>query len=257
MYRALMIAALALAALSACTNEPEAPQTVAVAVTAPQESADKEVLIASQPTGAKVLLQGAEVGATPMKLLIRGDTNVVLEKDGYVRQALMLTQKSDPNVVVTLVPSTEPQAVAVVAPEAAAPEAAAADQRPSSGKSSSRKGSEKAEDKSVAAAPQPPDVPAQPEPAAAATPAPAQPEPAKATPAPAAPKKTEYANMRQLKDALRAGAITRDEYASWQATIRKNRQAEYDATEKDLRDGKITESQYKDKIRAIRAKYEG
>ena len=257
MYRALMIAALALAALSACTNEPEAPQTVAVAVTAPQESADKEVLIASQPTGAKVLLQGAEVGATPMKLLIRADTNVVLEKDGYVRQALMLTQKSDPNVVVTLVPSTEPQpqAAAPIAPAAAEPEAAASEQRPSSGKSSSKKGSEKAEEK--ATAPQPTEAATQPEPAAAATPAPAQPEPAKATPAPAAPKKTEYTNMRQIKEALRAGTITRDEYASWQATIRKNRQAEYDATEKDLREGRITETQYKEKIRAIRAKYEG
>jgi hypothetical protein len=260
MIRALMIAALAVAAFGGCSNEPTAPQAVAVSVAAPQEAADKEVLIATQPAGAKVLLQGAEVGATPMKMLIRGDTNIVLEKDGYVRQALMLTPKSDPNVVVTLVPSGEPAApVAAVAPVAAPAEAAAApsEQKSSSpsGKASSKKSSGRGDEKTGAseAAGQPAEAATQPAPPTAAT-APA--EPPKAT-APAAPKKTEYQNMRQIKEALRAGTITRAEYASWQSTIRKNRQAEYDATEKDLREGKITESQYKEKIRAIRAKYEG
>jgi hypothetical protein len=254
MNRALMIAATALAALCGCSNEPQAPQSLAVAVTAPQEAADKEVLIASQPSQAKVLLKGAEVGATPMKLLIRGDTNVVLEKEGYVRQALMLTQKSDPNVVVTLVPSgeaaassTEPAAVATAETNA---------QKSSSEKSSSHKSGEKtaAEGSTTSAQPAAPAT----EPASAATPpAAAEPAPAATPAAPATPKKTEYSNMRQIKEAYRAGTISRSEYDTWQGIIRKNREAEYEATKKDLRENKITETQYKEKIRAIRAKYEG
>ena len=38
---------------------------------------------------------------------MRGNTNVVLEKEGYVKQALMITPDSEPNLVVTLVPSGE------------------------------------------------------------------------------------------------------------------------------------------------------
>ena len=257
MPRSLMIVALALAALAGCSNEPNAPQSVSVAVTAPQEAADKEVLIASQPSQAKVLLQGAEVGATPMKMLIRGDTNVVLEKEGYVRQALMLTQKSDPNVVVTLVPSGAAAATETAtetAPAAVATDEASAQK--STDKSSSHKSGEKTAAKEGASTAPPAANPTEPAPAAT-LPAETQPAPAATPAAPATPKKTEYSNMRQIKEAYREGSITRSEYDHWQGIIRKNREAEYDATKKDLREGKITETQYKEKIRAIRAKYEG
>jgi hypothetical protein len=239
MIRFSMILALGAAAL-ACSREGEVPQAVAVAMTAPQEAADKEVLIATQPTGAKILLKGAEVGATPMKLLIRGDTNVVLEKEGYVRQALMLTPKSDPNVVVTLVPADG--AAAEPAPEVAA---AAID--PGSPKTSGKTGkktSGKTEDK-VAEGAGTSDAPA------------VEPAPPPAPTPPPPPAKVEYTTMRQIKDALKAGKITKAEYSAWQGIIRQKRQAEFDAAKKDLRDHKITENQYEDLIRAIKIKYEG
>jgi hypothetical protein len=242
MIRFLMILALAAAVLS-CSNGGEVPQAVAVAMTAPQEAADKEVLIATQPTGAKILLKGAEVGASPMKLLIRGDTNVVLEKEGYVRQALMLTPKSDPNVVVTLVPADG--AVAEPAPEIAA---AAVDTGPSktSGKTGKKTGKtdDKAGDKTAESA--------------ATTDAPAvAPAPPPAPTPPPQPAKVEYTTMRQIKDAVKVGKITKSEYSYWQGIIRQKRQAEFDAAKKDLRDHKITDSQYEESIRAIKLKYEG
>jgi len=244
MNRSMTIAALAAVAISACTAEPEVPQAVAVAMTAPQADADKEVLIASQPTGAKILLKGAEVGATPMKLLIRDDTNVVLEKDGYVKQALMLTPKSDPNVVVTLVPSGEEVAAAEVAPTAAPAEA---DKAPKAGaaKAGGKKTGKEEDGAGTATG------------TGAAEPAPAPAEPPKEAAPEPPPKPAGYTTMRQIKDAYRAGKITKADYNYWQGIIRQKRQAEFDQVKKDLRDGKITEAQYEERIRAIKAKYEG
>jgi hypothetical protein len=244
MIRFFTILALVAAALG-CSSEGEVPQAVAVAMTVPQEAADKEVLIATQPTGAKILLKGAEVGASPMKLLIRGDTNVVLEKEGYVRQALMLTPKSDPNVVVTLVPAEGAVAAADPAPETAA----AADQESAkasgkTGKKTTGKTEEKAGDKTAEGA----DTTGAPAVAPAPPPAP--------TPPPQ-PAKVEYTTMRQIKDAYHAGKITKSEYSYWQGIIRQKREAEFEAAKKDLKAHVITDSQYDEKIRAIRVKYEG
>jgi hypothetical protein len=247
MTRFLTVLTLVAATLG-CANEGEVPQAVAVAMTAPQEAADKEVLIASQPAGAKILLKGAEVGATPMKLLIRGDTNVLLEKEGYVQQALMLTPKSDPNVVVTLVPAAGAAAAPPAEPGVAV---AAADTGAAkgSGKSSGKKPG-KADEK----AGEPPAADA----AGTGTGAPAvEPAPPPAPAPPPPPAKTEYTTMRQIKDALKAGKITKAEYSHWQGIIRQKREVEFEAAKKDLRDHKITEAQYDDRIRAIRLKYEG
>jgi len=238
MIRSLTIFVLVAAISWSCSREGEVPQAIAVAMTAPQEAADKEVLIATQPTGAKILLKGAEVGATPMKLLIRGDTNVVLEKEGYIRQALMLTPKSDPNVVVTLVPAEG---------AAAEPETVATSVDPGSPKTSGKSGKKtgKTEDKAAegtgttgAAVTE-------------AAPPPATPPP------PPQPAKIEYTTMRQIKDLYHAGKITKTEYSYWQGIIRQKRQAEYDATRKDLEAHKITKAQYEETIRAIKLKYEG
>ena len=66
-----------------------------------------------------------------------------------------------------------------------------------------------------------------------------------------------YSTMRQIKDALKAKQITKEEYRTYQQEIRKNRQVEYDALKADLRAGTITEREYKEKINACRKKYEG
>jgi len=243
MIRILMILALVAAALG-CSSEGEVPQAVAVAMTMPQEAADKEVLIATQPSGAKILLKGAEVGASPMKLLIRGDTNVVLEKEGYVRQALMLTPKSDPNVVVTLVPAEGAAAEPT-------PETVAAAVGPGSTKTSG-KTSKKTTGKTEGKVEEKPAEGAGTTGTGVTEVAPPTPPP---TPPPAA--KTEYTTMRQIKNAYSAGKITKTEYSYWQGIIRQKRQAEFDATKKDLAAHKITKAQYEETIRAIKLKYEG
>lgn len=236
----IVIAAL----LAAC--QPEAPPPPApVPAPAPaapvdEADADQEVLVATEPSGAKVILKGAEVGTTPMKLLVRGNTNVVLEKEGYVKQALMITPESDPNLVITLVPSGE--AAAEDEPEPAVGPTATAK------KGKGKKGKEEAapaEEKPVEAAAAPAEKPAEEKPAEAA---PAPPPP---------PKKKSYSNMRQLKQAYAAGEITKLEFRQWQNTFKQKRAAELRQLEQDYDDDKITKAEYKQKAREIRLKYEG
>ncbi len=105
--RNIAICLLMAAAFAGCTVEPAPTPATKVALTGEDDAVDTSVLIASQPSDAKIILKGAHVGNTPMKLLVRGDTNVVLEKEGFVKHALLITPKSDPNLVVQLVPSEE------------------------------------------------------------------------------------------------------------------------------------------------------
>lgn len=83
----------------------------------------------------------------------------------------------------------------------------------------------------------------------------ASPAPAPASPAPAAP--AAYSTMRQIKEALRAGTITRQDYARYQAEIRQKLAAEYDTLKRDLRARKITKREYETKIVETKRKYEG
>ncbi|MDJ0761573.1 MAG: tetratricopeptide repeat protein [Myxococcota bacterium] len=73
------------------------------------------------------------------------------------------------------------------------------------------------------------------------------------------PKKApvQYTTMRQLKDALRSGKITRETYRAHQQKIRKWRAAEYEQLKAELRAGKITRREYKTRASAVRRKYEG
>lgn len=105
----------------------------------------------------------------------------------------------------------------------------------------------------------------QPAPVTVAAPAPAAPAapaarpaaaPAPATPPPVAKPKP-YSTMMEIKQALRKGTITRQQYAQYQTQIRKNLNAEYDALKRDLRARKITKHEYKLKMAAVKRKYEG
>jgi hypothetical protein len=66
-----------------------------------------------------------------------------------------------------------------------------------------------------------------------------------------------YTTMRQIKNALRAQQITKEEYRAVQQEIRRKRQMEYDAFKAELSAGTITKQEYEQKIRACRLKYEG
>lgn len=237
----IVVAAL----LAACQPEPAPPPAPAPApapaAPADEADADKEVLVATEPSGATVILKGAEVGTTPMKLLVRGNTNVVLDKEGYVKQALMITPESDPNLVITLVPSGEAEEEEDEG--AAGPTATAKKGKGKKGKDEAE--AEPAEEKPAEAAAAPAEKPPEEKPAEAA---PAPPPP---------PKKKNYTNMRQLRQALANGEITHAEAKQWQNKFKQMRAAEYEKAKQDYEDDKLTKAEYKQKLREIKLKYEG
>ncbi len=241
MFRSIVLAILASALLCACSNDSEVPQAVAVAMTTPAPAADKEVLVASQPSEATVVLKGAKVGVTPMKLLVRGDTNIILEKEGYVQQALMITPNSEPNLVVTLVP--------LDGVEPAQDDNEEAEQEEAASHTAKKKKSTKK--KTAGAEPVPSTDTGEEEEKDVVAPSPPPPSPETKT------KKPSYNTMAQIKKAIREGKITKAEYRKYQAEIRRKRAVEIAAAKKSYQQGKLTKTQYKEKIRSIKIKYEG
>lgn len=86
------------------TLTPESPVQVNVAL-----KAMPYVMINSQPAGAKVLINGAAVGETPVEQLIEKDTVVELRKEGFVTKTATLTG-ADKQVTVTLEAVPQPAA---------------------------------------------------------------------------------------------------------------------------------------------------
>ena len=78
------------------TLTPESPTQVYVAL-----KAMPYVMINSQPAGAKVLINGAAVGTTPVEQLIEKDTVVELRKEGFITKTATLTG-ADKQVAITL-----------------------------------------------------------------------------------------------------------------------------------------------------------
>ena len=101
----LLLVALLLSAsvtlLGGCDDGPESAGPPAVAPT------DKEVSLVTKPAGADVLIGGAKVGTTPMTLTVRDETNVVLEKPGYIKQATLVTPDGESEVSVELAVSDD------------------------------------------------------------------------------------------------------------------------------------------------------
>jgi hypothetical protein len=243
MFRSVIHVIVASAMLAACSNDSEVPRAVAVAMSAPATTADKEILVASNPSGAILVLKGAKVGETPMKLLVRGDTNVILEKEGYVQQALLITPKSEPNMVVTLVPLDDEESAQNGDDEAEQEEAASG--TGTTGKKKSIKkntgGTEPAPSTDTGEEEKNEEV--------VASPPSTSPEPKT--------KKPSYNTMAQIKRAIREGKITKAEFRMYQVEIRRKRAAEVDATKKAYQQGTLTKAQYNEKIRSIKIKYEG
>jgi hypothetical protein len=77
-----------------------------------------------------------------------------------------------------------------------------------------------------------------------------------AVPAPPAEARS-YANMRELKRDLHAGAISGHEFIRWQMVIRSWRSAEIDLARADLRAGRISHAEFHVRVEEIRQKYEG
>ena len=110
--RALLIGlGVVLAASGALALHYAPPSTppVAAAKTAPlsQPTAAKEtelyrVTIATVPSGASVLFDGAELGKTPYLFEFKRPSELQLVKRGYRREVVRVSADSDPNVVVDL-----------------------------------------------------------------------------------------------------------------------------------------------------------
>jgi serine/threonine-protein kinase len=67
-------------------------------------AASHEVTIATIPTGASVLLAGAELGKTPYELRLKRPTEVELALPGYEPKPVTVAPDGEPNVIVRLVP---------------------------------------------------------------------------------------------------------------------------------------------------------
>jgi hypothetical protein len=198
-------------------------------------NADQEVLIATVPDGAEVMLSGARVGVTPFRMLVRGNTNIVLEKTGYVRQAILITPESEPNLVVEL-----------VADPAAAAEDGADDEEDDRARAAVKKA---VKDKAGGA-----DAEADRPAGDGATKEPEAPAPESTA---AKAKSKVYDDMFELKQDLRAGKITEADYRRWQQVIRDKRAAELSQLKQDLAGGKLTKAEYEAKAKQIKNKYEG
>ena len=249
----------------------------------------REILIATRPDGAAVLIEGARVGDTPVKVTVNGDTNVLIQKDGFAPQAVLLSPASDPNLIVQLIPLNDgaqrdaeksigdmgeqgaTEEKVSVAAEGGGGEKTAATaisddttrlspgrSRPSAESTSKRNTSSAANASSTeppsTATGQGGDLPSSGHSANDAGEAAASPSDAAVrTPQ----KRTGYDNMRDLKSDYRAGLVTKAEYKVHQLRIRALRQVEYDEQKKLYRDGKITKAEYEYRVEQIHAKYEG
>ncbi|MFO8074181.1 MAG: PEGA domain-containing protein [Polyangia bacterium] len=226
------------------------------------EDADKEVLIASRPDGADVLLDGAKVGVTPMKMLVRGKTNVLLDKEGYVQQALLITPGSEPNIVVELVPSGE-ESRGDAGAEQGGEQAVAEEEADQSGSGSRKRGAvgakkgggsegseqeeqgEKSEGEEKSAASEDGKASAGGD------------ESGSEQENKTAAKSEAYQNMDQLKRDLRDGRISRQEYREWQAELRAARARELAELKKRYEAEEISRDDFRRMAAEIKSKYEG
>jgi hypothetical protein len=105
------------------TLTPESPAQVDVAL-----KAMPYVMIASEPSGAEVMIGGKSAGVTPVEQLIEKDTVVEIRKDGFITKTATLTG-ADKSVTVKLeaapAPVAQPAAVQPVKEKTAAVEPAA------------------------------------------------------------------------------------------------------------------------------------
>ena len=139
-----------------------------------------QVLIASNPAGAIIKIEGAEVGHTPVSMVFEKDTTISIEQRGYESQEVVITSRTGPNLVVNLVQIEMPDAEAVG-----------------------------------------------------------------------------YTTIEQIRVAYDAGDISKSRYEQYKAEIRARRTIEVERAKRELRDGRLSEEKYKERVRAIKEKYEG
>ena len=61
-----------------------------------------DILIASRPSGAMVVMEGVEIGITPMQLKISKNSRIQVQMQGYMPYTEILSKGSEPNLLVKL-----------------------------------------------------------------------------------------------------------------------------------------------------------
>jgi len=98
----LILIFLAFVPLAACSNESVADK----------EAKPATIKVASIPSGATVLMQGAKIGTTPMEVTVRQTTPVELELKGYKNGRLFVDPAGKMNLIANLeaLPAPAPKA---------------------------------------------------------------------------------------------------------------------------------------------------
>lgn len=210
---------------TAHASPPSAPQQATAAPAAPAPAPApaelRTVRIATKPTGARVLLNGAELGTTPYSLQFRASTTVELSKTGYDKKAITVDSSSDPNLVVELVASKNAPPRVMPAQQAA-----------------------------PAPAPAPP-------PAAVPLAAPPPPPARAALPAQPPPSNTANDTEISLRNAYRSGQIDRWQYRQRMDMLDARYRSAVALEKRYLREGRINRWDYERRVQILKAQRRG
>lgn len=230
MLRSCMLAAVALSIACNCGDPPPAPVSAPAAENTPPAPAAPqiyEVTIASAPSGATVLLEGAELGKTPYLIKFKTQTSVMLEAEGYVAREVTVGPDSEPTVVARMTPIEG----GVPTTDEAAPTVASA---PASTSSTTRDAGHK---------PKP----------ATSTSTPSAPS----TPAPAPKSSLPYDNVTDAKADYQAGKIDRDAYDQAVRKLKARRNEKIAHIKSLYQQGAIDKGEYQQRKRVIDNEYKG
>ncbi len=70
-------------------------------------SSPADILIASKPSDAVILMDDVEIGETPMQVTVIEEMQIEIRKPGFVSYKATLSPKDAPNLLVKLTPATE------------------------------------------------------------------------------------------------------------------------------------------------------
>ena len=99
MLRLILLPLALMLPLQACNSE---------SVATKQHADPVNIMVASSPAGATVLMQDAKIGKTPMTISVRQTTPVKLQLEGYEPQQLFVDPQGQMNLIVTLTPKPKP-----------------------------------------------------------------------------------------------------------------------------------------------------
>lgn len=203
---------------------------------APAEDKVYEVTLASTPTGARVLLSGAQIGTTPHLLKYKRTTTVQITADAFLPAEVTVDETSDPNVVVALQPDPAAAAAATAGGDGTGATGEAKGDATNATTSSSSTKSSSTASKST------PSEPSQP------TPTPSTPKPSSSLP---------YPDVADAKRDYQAGKIDRDEYDQAVRKLKARRAAKIEVIRRQYQAGEYDKDEYNRRKRIIDNEYRG